>query len=200
MEQFELRSNFAADSLLGGDGNTVVGYAVVYDKASEPLSFPKLAREPFREVIRRGAATEALRSARDVAALYAHDAKQLLGRTSSGTLVLTEDDKGLRYSIKLPDTTLGRDVKEMIKRGDIRGASFYIDVAKDEWKRSADGLVREVHALRSLREVTLTPFPAYPDTTAALRSYEQWEHDEQSKLIVPLSVREHQVRLAKIKS
>ncbi|EIQ76315.1 prohead protease, partial [Shigella flexneri 1235-66] len=48
----------------------------------------------------------------------------LLGRTRSGTLKLEEDETGLRFELTPPDPSTGRDVIELVKRGDISGMSF----------------------------------------------------------------------------
>jgi hypothetical protein len=37
---------------------------------------------------------------------------------------VSADDHGLHYEIDLPDTTLGTDVAELLRRGDISGSSL----------------------------------------------------------------------------
>ena len=59
----------------------------------------------FREVVRSGAFAAAIRRD-DVRALYNHNPDQVLGRTRSGTLTLTEDEHGLRYDVILPDAAV----------------------------------------------------------------------------------------------
>ncbi len=132
------------------DGKSIVG-TIPYGKRSHRLG-------NFYEEIRQGAFDEAIRSA-DISMLWAHDLNALLGRTASGTLQLSSDSSGLHYRCLLPDTTLGRDVSALIARRDIPGVSFGFSVPKggDEWRQD-------------LRELTVTPHPAYPDTTIALRS------------------------------
>ena len=191
MNTFDIRS-FASEPKLNEAGR-IEGYAIVYNQLSKPMAFPSTGK--FREIINVGAASESLRNSPDLPMLYNHKPDDILGRTSSGTLQLREDATGIFFSLDIPDTQLGRDVRTLVKRGDIRGASFHITVPQggDSWTNSKDGRIRTVNKL-AIGEVSLTPFPAYEQTSAALRSYEQWENSQK----IPLSVRIAQVRLAKL--
>jgi hypothetical protein len=90
-----------------------------------------------------------------------------LGSTRAGTLSLTEDDKGLRVSATLPNTTHGRDASELIRRGDVTAFSFGFSLPTrggDSW--SDDGTERVLKSVR-LHEVSLVAFPAYPGTAGS---------------------------------
>ena len=146
------------------------GYAYRFNELSSNLG-------GFRERIMPGAGGPSLRQ-NDVIATFNHDVRALLGRVSSGTLSVGEDREGGWYEIDLPDTTTGRDVAELLKRGDLRGSSFTFRVL-DGGQRRADeddpetGLpVREITAM-DVVEVGPVVTPAYPTTQAALRSIEQ---------------------------
>lgn len=148
------------------DGKPLVatGYAAVFGKRSLPLG-----RDAFVEVVSPRAFRKTLKEA-DVLALFNHDPAQLLGRTDARTLRLSVDEEGLRYEVDLPDTTLGRDVAELLRRGDLQGSSFGFQVIRDSWAELEDGT-----PLRTLEEVRLfdvgpVTSPAYPDASAALRS------------------------------
>lgn len=104
----------------------------------------------------------------DIVALMDHDMSRVLGRTRSGTLRLTEDSRGLAFSLDLPDTQAGRDVLELAQRSDLGGMSFGFVVP-----RGGDVWEGERRSLRTvdLREISVvSSFPAYPDTSLALRS------------------------------
>jgi phage head maturation protease len=95
---------------------------------------------------------------------------EVLASTRSKTLKLTEDSKGLLAEATLPDTTAGRDLAVLMKRGDVHAMSFGFSVpAKgDSW--SEDGMTRQLKEIR-LHEVSIvTGFPAYTATTASVRS------------------------------
>lgn len=89
----------------------------------------------FSEVIQVGAFGASLRSNPDILALVDHDPGKVLGRSASGSLILEEDQKGLRFELDLPDTQLGRDIASLAARHDIGGMSFGFNVPEggDEW-------------------------------------------------------------------
>lgn len=101
-------------------------------------------------------------------ALYEHNYTQLLGRTKSGTLVLSEDDTGLRFELT-PNTQLGNDVLELVERGDISGMSFGFRASKDFWDTAKLPYTRTV-ITAELREITVTSMPAYLSPAWKLRT------------------------------
>jgi len=126
------------------------------------------------------------------AALKNHDSNLVLGRTANNTLRLTVDDKGLQYEVDLPDTQIGRDTYEEVKRGDIFQSSFQFTVKDENWSElDPDELrgkipdewidraiyggkvqVRELLKGGTLYDVAPVTFPAYQDTTVAKRSFD----------------------------
>jgi HK97 family phage prohead protease len=136
----------------------LTGYAAVFGSESVDLG-------GFKEVIRAGAFSRSLKSGENIQALWQHDGKSLLGTTKAGTLRLNEDAKGLRFEIDLPDTTTGRDLGELVSRGDVNGCSFGFIAQKDQWTGDRRELIDV-----DLFEITITPSPAYLDTEVAKRS------------------------------
>jgi HK97 family phage prohead protease len=143
------------------------GYAYRFNELSHDLG-------GFRERIVPGAGAPALRQ-NDVYATFNHNASALLGRSSSGTLRTGEDREGGWYEVDLPDTTVGRDVAELLKRGDLKGSSFTFRVLDGGQRRAESddtetGLpIREITAM-DVVELGPVTNPAYPTTQAALRS------------------------------
>lgn len=173
----ELRFNADELRLIGGDEKQlpkIVGYAAVWNSMSEDLG-------GFREKIMPGAFADALRSSGDIIALVHHDPSMVLGRRSKGTLQLKEDERGLQVEITPPNTNVGRDAVENIRRGDVAGMSFRMNRVKDSWGKEGGGAVRTLHSVGLLREVTLTSMPAYSDTMATLRSADTAEATEYAK-------------------
>lgn len=120
----------------------------------------------FVETIAPGAFRGAL--AGDVLAMLDHDPGKVLGRTRSGTLRLIEDNKGLAFSLDLPDTQAGRDVLALAERNDLGGMSFGFTVPKggDSWK----GERRTLRTI-ALKEISVVQaWPAYEGTEIALRA------------------------------
>jgi uncharacterized protein len=154
---FELRVE-AAES----DGMRFTGYAAVFNSDSEPL--------PFIERIMPGAFKRSLKARNEVKLFKNHNMDEVLASTRSKTLRLTEDSKGLLAEATLPDTTAGRDLAVLMKRGDVHAMSFGFSVPSKGDKWSDDGMTRELKEIR-LHEVSIvTGFPAYEATTASVRS------------------------------
>lgn len=152
---FHTEIEFRAD-----DAEPVIsGYAAVFHAMSEDLG-------GFREVILPGAFDEALKAS-DIRALFNHDPSQIVARTKNGTLSVWEDDKGLRYEFT-PNmkTQAGRDLVELVKRGDVDQSSFAfsMDGGIEEWDDSGDVPVRRIVKVGRLYDVSPVTYPAYPAT------------------------------------
>jgi HK97 family phage prohead protease len=148
------------------DGNTIIGYAAVFH--SEAV----IAGE-FREKISPGAFADTLRR-NDVLALFHHDSARILGRMSAGTLRLAEDAKGLHCETDAdPSTPDGATALGVVRRREVRGMSFGFRVLAENWSETRGLPLRTLTEIE-LVEVTLTGFPAYEETSAALRSLERW--------------------------
>lgn len=143
------------------DGTRMLtGYAAVFNSRTEIKGW----FSSFTEEIAPGAFVRAI-SEDDVRALFNHDSSQVLGRSTSGTLRLSEDKKGLRFEIDLPDTQAGRDIATLVSREDITGNSFAFDVIGEEWEdKDKDVPHRRLTELR-LYDVGPVTYPAYSETS-----------------------------------
>jgi uncharacterized protein len=148
------------------DGMHFTGYAALFDSPSEPL--------PFTERIAKGAFKRSLRQRNDIKFLWNHDSGEILGSTRAGTLNLSEDGRGLKVEGMLPNTSRGRDVAELLRRGDVDAMSFGFSVPQggDTW--SNDGSERTLKSVR-LHEVSVVAWPAYTATagTVSVRKFEE---------------------------
>jgi HK97 family phage prohead protease len=144
-----------------GDGRTFTGYASVFNEPSLPL--------PFTEIVKPGAFKRSLQSRNRMMLLWNHDTSNPLASTRNGSLQLVEDERGLKVTATLPETTLGRDLAVLVKTGVIDAMSFGFSVRKDSW--SQDGNTRYLEDV-SLYEVSLVSTPAYEQTsgTVSVRS------------------------------
>ena len=145
-----------------GDGMSFTGYAAVFNSDSEPL--------PFIERIAQGAFKKSLKSRMPIKMYMNHDSSMLLASTRSKTLRLQEDSKGLLVEADLPDTTVGRDLSVLMKRGDVDSMSFGFSVPSGGDKWSDDGMSRELRQVRLHEVSVVTGFPAYTATSASVRS------------------------------
>jgi HK97 family phage prohead protease len=164
--------------------NTISGYAAKYNTKSDDLG-------GFRETIKPGAFTRAIKEKQDVRMLINHDPNMVLGRTASGTLKLSEDSTGLRFRCDMPDTSYARDLMESVDRGDISQCSFGFMTKRQAWTEGTndDGeqeSVRELHDV-DLFDTSAVTYPAYPDTEVYSRSLEMRSFPDG----VPADIEEH---------
>ena len=149
-----------------GDGadakRKIAGTAVVYNRLSTPIY------GLFREQFAPGAFTKVLKNA-DVRALFNHDPNLIVGRTKSGTLILTDSDTGLRFEVDPPATPWADGLIESIRRRDIDQVSFAFRALKDKWTGTLDAPIRTVIEA-DIRDVSPVTYAAYPQTDVHLRS------------------------------
>lgn len=143
-----------------GNPRRLEGYAATFGTAARVGNFV--------ETIRAGAFAASLASQRDVLALVDHDPSQLLGRTRSGTLRLSEDARGLAFALDMPDTQTARDVLGLAERGDLGGMSFGFNVAAggEQW----DGDHRELTAVDLMEISVIQSWPVYDGTIVEPRA------------------------------
>jgi hypothetical protein len=154
---------------VGAEKKPVIeGTAAVFDQETVIAGF-------FREKIARGAFDRALSEKQDVIGAPNHNWDVVLGRTSAGTLHLDANKNGLDYAIDVnPADQEAMNLYARVKRGDISQSSFAFTVREEEWvypeKNSTDLPLRVVKDVEQLFDVSPVTFPAYPQTTAAVRS------------------------------
>ena len=133
----------------------VVGHASIYDSRSNNLG-------GFYEYIAKGAFTDELIGKSDVRALINHNPDKVLARSTSGTLKLQADDKGLRYEFQIPETSYGKDLAINLKNGNISQSSFAFTLQNDEWSSDDDGNdIRTITAIDRLYDISAVTYPAY---------------------------------------
>src|SRR5665213_1207919 len=164
-QQFETRYFKSVGSELrvlptsNGQPAKFTGRAAAFNSPSDDLG-------GFKEIIAPGAFRDSLSKNGDIRALVGHDPDRLMGRTSRGTLRLTETLDGLHFENDIPDTSYARDLVELARRGDIKGMSFGFRVPKggDAWAKGSDG-----RAVRTLKSVDLARSAMSPTRPTAAR-------------------------------
>lgn len=174
---------------LGDNANTsndnrhIEGYAIVFNSLSNDLG-------GFREIIEQGAITEELIKNSDILCLMNHDIKRgVLARSyqGRGSLKLEIDEHGLHYSFDAPNTDLGDEVLEGIRRGDISKCSFAFVCGEDNWTKDENGeYIRHVKKIKNLYDVSLVYHPAYDETEvkADTRGLDELKAQEEANNIV----------------
>jgi HK97 family phage prohead protease len=166
--EFEVRAE--------GDGMTFTGYASVFNSPSQDLG-------GFIEYVAPGAFKRSLQSRNEVKLLWNHDAGEPLASLRGGSMQLVEDERGLKVTASLPQTSRGRDVAELLRTKVIDSMSFGFNVIKDTWSR--DGQTRTLDSVR-LFEVSIVSFPAYEATTAQVRSQPTINPDQLADALLKL--------------
>lgn len=145
---------------------TLSGHAAVFGRSTTIFEDGHL----FEEEIAPGAFTDAI-AHRQTRALFNHQSMgQPLGRQSNMTLLLAEDATGLKFDLDLPHTSLGTDVAELVRRGDLDGMSFAFLVRPDgeSWYRTDRGHLRVIEKVAQLPEISVVNFPAYEATSVGV--------------------------------
>lgn len=154
-------------------GRRVEGYALLFNTPSDALD--------FEEVIIPGALDGVIEKS-NVFALLNHDSSRgILARCKSGkgTLKLEIDSKGLLYSFDAPNTALGDELLEYLKRGEVSESSFAFTVKEDIWEKVGTKTRRKIKKFDELFDVSPVYDAAYSKTTVSARAMERKEKLEE---------------------
>jgi uncharacterized protein len=181
--EIERRFVPAREMRVASDANVrkLVGHASVFNSASQDLG-------GFTEIIAPGSFKDAIPRS-DIRSLFNHDPNYVLGRMKAGTLAVSEDNVGLYTETMPPDCTWARDLMVSIDRGDIDQMSFAFRVAKggDEWVFTDTTVTRTISKFAEILDVSPVTYPAYTDTSIAVRSRDEWKK-EHTLIQIPSTV------------
>ena len=169
----------------GGESRIIEGYALKFGVRSRLLCD---WWENYYEVLEPGCITRETLDACDIMLTMFHDRQLILGRSKMGvgTLHYEIDEIGVKFWCEVPKTADGDKALELISRGDISGCSFIYST--DEWdsenavsyelsgEKTEDGddiLLRHVKRIDKVYDFTITPKPAYEQTTVSKREVEE---------------------------
>jgi len=148
----------------GESGLILEGRPIVYD---QPTTINDPAGQ-YIEIIRSGALDDADIS--DTRLLYNHDLSKVpLARTPK-TMQLIKDTAGLKMIATLPETEEAKSVYTAVKRGDLTGMSFAFKVPEGGDRYDAATNTREIFKIEKIYEISIVPFPAYPQTSVEART------------------------------
>lgn len=175
MKEIRLNNNISTDS------RKVSGYAVVFNSLSEDLG-------GFREIILPSAITEETIKNSDIIFLLDHKQDRgILARSTKGegSLRLSVDDKGLYFEFEAPNTALGDELLEGLKRHDYSKCSFAFTVGEDEYKKDNDGnVIRTIKSIKQLFDCSVVVNPAYEETSVTVdeRGLKKFLEDNNSNI------------------
>ena len=146
----------------------IEGYAVVFDKVQK--------RGWLIEVIEKGAFDNADMS--DVCLRYNHSNEYpILARTRNKSLILEVDDKGLKVTATLIETTDNRNIYERVKAGLLDKMSFAFIVKRRELEilnadTEDEEMIQHITEINKLFDVSIVDEPFYEDTEVSARGLE----------------------------
>jgi len=168
----QLERRFLVTSLrskkVDGKPTSLEGYAANYNCFSDNLG-------GFKEKIAPGAFARAIKEKQDVRALFNHNPDVVFGRTTAGTLELSEDKTGLHFSCNMPETQAARDLLTSVDRGDINQCSFGFRATEEKWEDSTEeDKGQGIFQIRTLNDCDLfdvspVTYPAYTQTSCSVR-------------------------------
>lgn len=159
------------------NSRTIEGYAVVFNQRSVFLPDWNKGRM-VEEVMMPGSITEELIAKSDVVANIDHDNSRMVARSvnGEGSLRLSLDEHGLKFSYEAPMTNDGETVLQGVRRGDFRGCSFAYTCDEDTGvhyeknDKDSRALIRYVDEVNGLYDVSVVIHPAYPQTNVDSRA------------------------------
>ena len=130
----EIRNTNNEISPIQPESRLVTGYAIVFNSDSNDLG-------GFTERINPDALNGVIEKSDVLCLLNHNEDRGVLARSNKGdgSLSLQIDEIGLKYSFEAPNTALGDELLEGLKRGDISTSSFAFTVEKDSWSKNEDG-------------------------------------------------------------
>lgn len=170
---FELR-------VQNSDSRLITGKAICFDSMSEDLG--------FREIVSKGAITQELIDSSDIYFTFNHSMDKVLARWNKGegSLKIELKDDGVYFSTEAPNTDLGNQVLEYIRRGDANKCSFAFYMSgndEDEtWTQTEDGeVLRIINHIAGLCDVSVVFNPAYDETTVSARALDKLNELKEKK-------------------
>jgi HK97 family phage prohead protease len=165
----------------GEESRTLVGYALKFGTRSVNLTPWSSWREVY-EILEPGCISMEMLNRQDVVFTAFHNREKVLGRCTNGkgTLRMSIDSVGLRIECEMPNTELGNEMLELVKRGDLCGMSFAYTTDEDDsenavsYEREGDKdgkevWLRHVKRIDNVYDVTVASSPAYEDTEISQR-------------------------------
>ncbi len=176
------------------ESRKISGYACVFNSSSRDIG--------FTETVSDMAITEDTILRSDVFATLNHNPERVLARCKygSGSLQLSVDERGLRYEYEAPHTSLGDEVLEAIKRGDLTDASFAFTINKEDpdsqkWEKRDGKYYRTIYKIDKLYDISNVWTGAYAEASSEIRSNTMQDYREEINKLENM-IKEEELRSA----
>lgn len=172
-KELEIR-NYQYEVRFEDNDRTIEGYAIVCNSESEDLG--------FREVIAPEALVGIIEKSDCLMLLEHNRSKGVLARSKygKGSLSLEVDDNGLKFRFTCPNTAVGDEAYEGVKRGDYQNCSFAFVADQDEWTKKDNGeYLRTIRSFKYIKDCSIVAEPAYGATSVSCRSFDEFKAEEE---------------------
>ena len=175
MNKVELRCELRSEN----GGRRISGKAISFDTQSNDIG--------FIEILHRGCISQELIDSSNIVFLYNHDYNQVIARANKGKGTLNIDlrDDGVYFDLEVPNTTMGNDLLENIRLGNITQCSFGFSYANEEGaykdEKIDDVWYRNVYKIGKLYDLSAVTYPAYDDTYVNARMQERSKMEDKLK-------------------
>ena len=157
----EIRLLGGSELRAGGDSRKIEGRSIVFNSLSQDFG-------GWKEEISPDAIRDEIINDSDILFLLNHsDSRGILGRKRKGSGSLSTEirEDGVYFSFDAPQTSLGDELLEYLRRGDITQCSFAFTVDDDDWKEQEDGTyIRTIKKFHKIYDMSAVYTPAYTDT------------------------------------
>ena len=175
MNKVEIRCELRSEN----GGRHISGKAISFDTQSNDIG--------FIEILHRGCISQELIDSSNIVFLYNHDYNQVIARANKGKGTLNIDlrDDGVYFDLEVPNTTMGNDLLENIRLGNITQCSFGFNYANEEGaykdEKIDDVWYRNVYKIGKLYDLSAVTYPAYDDTYVNARMQERSKMEDKLK-------------------
>lgn len=175
MNKVEIRCELRSEN----EGRHISGKAISFDTQSNDIG--------FIEILHRGCISQELIDSSNIVFLYNHDYNQVIARANKGKGTLNIDlrDDGVYFDLEVPNTTMGNDLLENIRLGNITQCSFGFRYANEEGaykdEKIGDVWYRNVYKIGELFDLSAVTYPAYDDTYVNARMQERSKMEDKLK-------------------
>lgn len=175
MNKVEIRCELRSEN----GGRHISGKAISFDTESNDIG--------FIEILHRGCISQELIDSSNIVFLYNHDYNQVIARANKGKGTLNIDlrDDGVYFDLDVPNTTMGNDLLENIRLGNITQCSFGFNYANEEGaykdEKIGDVWYRNVYKIGELYDLSAVTYPAYDDTYVNARMQERSKMEDKLK-------------------
>ena len=175
MNKVEIRCELRSEN----GGRHISGKAISFDTQSNDIG--------FIEILHRGCISQELIDSSNIVFLYNHDYNQVIARANKGKGTLNIDlrDDGVYFDLEVPNTTMGNDLLENIRLGNITQCSFGFSYSNEEGaykdEKIDDVWYRNVYKIGKLYDLSAVTYPAYDDTYVNARMQERSKMEDKLK-------------------